>query len=232
MPILSRPYTTLFLLTSLDGKISSGDTDALDVDTDWKDLKGVKEGLPQYYDLEKNTDSCFLQSGRVFAKIGFNKKSLSPTRIPVTAVIIDNKPHLNEKGLAYLNSRFNRVIIVTTNNAYVVPPTCDRIQLLSYKKTIPFQKLFETLRTNYLIKRITIQTGGTLNGVLLREKLIDEVSIVIAPLLVGGATTSSLIDGEAIHSVKELHKLQALKLISCDTLKNSYIHLRYKAIKK
>jgi len=46
-----RPETTLFLLSSVDGKISTGDTDAMDTDTDYLRIKGVKEGLHQYYDI-------------------------------------------------------------------------------------------------------------------------------------------------------------------------------------
>lgn len=49
---LNRPYATLFLVCSVDGKISSGDTDELDVDRDWNRIEGVKEGLHQYYELE------------------------------------------------------------------------------------------------------------------------------------------------------------------------------------
>lgn len=49
----NRPFTTLFMLMSLDGKISTGDTDEMDFDKDLKRIVGVKEGLPQYYEREK-----------------------------------------------------------------------------------------------------------------------------------------------------------------------------------
>ncbi len=61
--------------------------------------------------------------------------------------------------------------------------------------------------------------------------LIDYVNVVIAPLLVGGKDTSTLIDGESIVSFNELNKLKALKLIECKELENSYIQLKYKVIK-
>ena len=57
------------------------------------------------------------------------------------------------------------------------------------------------------------------------------VHIVIAPLLVGGADTSTLIDGKAITQVEELNKLKALKLIECNVLEDSYIQLKYEVIK-
>ena len=83
----------------------------------------------------------------------------------------------------------------------------------------------------YNAERLTIQSGGNLNGLFLRNNLIDYVNIVIAPLLVGGKDVSTLIDGESISSLKELDKLKALELIECKQLDNSYIQLRYKVKK-
>ena len=53
---MNRPITTLFMLESLDGKISTGSNDNFDVDKDFLKIDGVKEGLHQYYELEENTD--------------------------------------------------------------------------------------------------------------------------------------------------------------------------------
>lgn len=50
---MNRPITTLFMLESLDGKISSGSSDNLDADKDFCRIDGVKEGLHQYYELEQ-----------------------------------------------------------------------------------------------------------------------------------------------------------------------------------
>lgn len=87
------------------------------------------------------------------------------------------------------------------------------------------------MKEKYDAKRITIQSGGTLNGLFLRENLIDYVNIVIAPLLVGGKDTSTLIDGDSIEKAEDINKLRALELIECNKLKNSYIQLKYKVIK-
>ena len=52
---MNRPITTLFMLESLDGKISTGNSDKLDVDKDFCRIDGVKEGLHQYYEIESTT---------------------------------------------------------------------------------------------------------------------------------------------------------------------------------
>ena len=227
---MNRPETTLFLITSLDGKISSGDTNNLDIDQDWKRIQGVKEGLQQYYDLEQETEPCFFISGKVLEKVGINNKKTTNNQIPITGVIIDNGCHINTKGLNYLSSWLERVIIVTTASDHPAMDFEKNITVIKYQKNIDFIELFITLKQKFTIDHITIQSGGTLNIILLRLGLIDHVSLVIAPILVGGTTTPTLLDGEALHSTDELKKLRALKLIECNQLNSSYIQLKYDVI--
>ena len=42
---MNRPLPTLFMLMSVDGKTSTGSTDALDVDQDFPHIEGVKEAI-------------------------------------------------------------------------------------------------------------------------------------------------------------------------------------------
>jgi 2,5-diamino-6-(ribosylamino)-4(3H)-pyrimidinone 5'-phosphate reductase len=77
---------------------------------------------------------------------------------------------------------------------------------------------------------MTLQTGGTLNSVILREKLIDKISIVVAPALIGGKDTPTLIDGESIQAFEELNKIKALKLTDIIKLNDSYINIKYDII--
>ena len=228
-----KPITTLFMLESLDGKISSGNNDNLDADKDWCQIDGVKEGLYQYYEIETTTDFYSLNTGRVMAKIGVNERTKYHDKIDCRFIIIDNKPHLNEKGIDYICHWVNKLILVTTNKnhvAYSLREKYDNLDILFYND-LDLKTLLTDMGKKYGAKAITIQSGGTLNGKFLRDNLIDYVNIVIAPLLVGGKDTSTLIDGESIISSKELGKLKALKLIECKQLDNSYIHLKYEVIK-
>ena len=225
-----RPITTLFMLESLDGKISSGNTDELDADKDWCEIEGVKEGLHQYYEIEATTDYFSLNTGRVMAKIGVNDRKEYHSKIEVKFVIIDNKPHLNENGIDYICNWVESLILVTTNKdhiAYSLADKYDNLDILYYEE-LDLTKLLEDLSSKYNAERVTIQSGGSLNGLFLRNNLIDYVNIVIAPLLVGGKDVPTLIDGEAISNSEELNKLKALELIECNQLDNSYIQLKYK----
>ena len=94
---MDRPITTLFMLMSVDGKISTGAADDLDVDKDFPNIPGVREGLHQYYEIEQTTDMWSLNSGRVQEKMGVNTKNM-PNKTPVSFVVIDNS-HLTEHGV-------------------------------------------------------------------------------------------------------------------------------------
>ena len=65
----------------------------------------------------------------------------------------------------------------------------------------------------------------------LHEKLFDFVDLVVAPVLVGGKDTATLIDGKSLMSENELSKLGVMKLVECKVLKDSYLRLRYEIVK-
>ena len=97
---MDRPITTLFLLMSVDGKMSTGATDELDVDRDFPNLPGVREGLHQYYEIEQTTDLWSLNSGRVQAKIGAN--TAADIEIEMTAKAdLAQKPYVLDVNMKY-----------------------------------------------------------------------------------------------------------------------------------
>ena len=230
---MERPITTLFMLESLDGKINSGNSDNLDADKDWCQIEGVKEGLHQYYEIEATTDYYSLNTGRVMAKIGINDRKEYHEKVDISFIIIDNKPHLNEHGIDYLCNWVEKLILVTTNKNHIAFSLKEKYENLDilYYEVLDLKTLLTDMKQKYNSEKITIQSGGNLNGKFLREDLIDYVNIVIAPLLVGGRDTSTLIDGDAISTVNELNKLKALQLIECNKLEDSYIQLKYKIIR-
>ncbi|MDR0862761.1 MAG: dihydrofolate reductase family protein [Oscillospiraceae bacterium] len=226
---MRRPVTTLFMLSSVDGKISTGADDSLDVDTDFPLLDGVKEGLHQYYKIERTTDLWSLNSGRVQAKVGVNERDM-PSKSPVSFVVIDSA-HLTERGVRYFCELSKLFVLVTTNAnhpAYAVQ--ADNLRII-YQPELNPRAMLELLYSDFGCERITIQTGGTLNALFLREKLFDFVDIVVAPVLIGGRDTATLIDGASLVSRGQLGSLGALKLENCEVLQDSYLRLRYSAIK-
>lgn len=225
---MDRPITTLYMLMSVDGKITTGSNDSLDMDQDLPNINGVKEGLYQYYDIEQTTDLWSLNSGRVQAKIGTNTKKLPP-KSEVSFVLIDNK-NLNESGVRYFCALSDKFVLVTTNKNHPAFNIKEDNLFIIYQEKLSLSDILKTLKKDFGCDRLTIQSGGTLNSLFLKEKLFDYIDIIVAPLLIGGKDTTSLIDGESIKSINNLNEIGVLKLIDCQVLKHSYLRLRYKVI--
>lgn len=226
---MERPVTTLFMLMSVDGKITTGATDNLDVDKDFPKIAGVQEGLHQYYEIEQTTDLWSLNSGRVQEKMGVNTKKL-PDKTPVSFVIIDNN-HLTEHGVRYFCALSKEFVLVTSNTGHPAFQVNEDNLHIIYQSELSLTNALVKLKSEYGCQRITIQTGGTLNGLFLREKLFDYIDIVVAPILIGGKDTSTLIDGKSLLSDSDLSHLGVLKLQECVVLEDSYLRLRYKVIR-
>lgn len=225
---MERPVTTLFMLMSVDGKISTGSTDNMDVDKDLPKIKGVSEGLHQYYEIEQTTDLWSFNTGRVQAKMGVNDKPF-PAKTPVSFVILDSR-HLTEHGVRYFCEFSKEFVLVTTNPEHpAFGVEADNLHIILQKK-LSLKEMLETLKSDFGCERITIQSGGTLNSMFLREKLFDYVDIVVAPVLIGGKDTATLIDGESLRDESELDKLGPLQLAECKEMKDSFIRLRYKVL--
>lgn len=226
---MNRPITTLFLLSSVDGKISTWDNNR-DTDKDFHKIKGIKEWLQQYYDIEQTTDLHSLNSGKVMAKIGINEKEISVSDM-VSFIIIDHT-HLNTPWVKNLANSLKKLYLITSNKQHPAF-TCkniENLEIIYYQETIDFPDALRQLKEKYNINKITIQSGGTLNTIFIREKLIDKLSLVVAPALIWWINTTSIIGGTSLSSKEDLKYIKALKLTEVEQLNNSYIHLKYDLI--
>nr|WP_022749969.1 dihydrofolate reductase family protein [Lachnobacterium bovis] len=152
-----------------------------------------------------------------------------PVKTPVSFVLLDNK-HLTEHGVKYFCARSKEFVLITTNRNHPAFNVSEENLHIIYQDELSLEDALIQLRDKYGCERITIQSGGTVNGIFLREKLFDYVDIVVAPVLIGGKETSTLVDGIALTKENELDKLGVLRLLGCEVLENSYVRLRYKVV--
>lgn len=148
-------------------------------------------------------------------------------KTPVSFVVIDNT-HLNENGIRYFCALSKEFVLVTTNANHPAFGVEESNLHIIHQKELSLKGVLTILKSEYGCDRVTVQTGGTLNGMFLREKLLDYVDIVVAPVLIGGKDTSTLIDGRSLTHESELQQLGVLELLDCAVLENSYLRLRYK----
>ncbi len=225
-----RPCTTLFMLMSVEGKISTGASNDLDFDKDLRMINGIREGLKQYYAIEQTTDLWSINSGKTLNKIGVNLK-VNPIKTEVNYIVIDNI-NLTEQGVRYMCDKSKRFILLITNREHPAFKLQYSNMEIFLSEHLNLTEPVITLRRNYGCEGVIIQTGETLNALFLRNKLIDYIDVVVAPVLVDGHNTPTLIDGNSIASDKALNDLKVLQLLNCDILDKSYLRLRYAVVNK
>jgi 2,5-diamino-6-(ribosylamino)-4(3H)-pyrimidinone 5'-phosphate reductase len=94
---------------------------------------------------------------------------------------------------------------------------------------VNFPRALDELNVHFGIKIIRVDSGGTLNGMLLRAGLVNEVSLLIHPNLVGGISSRSMYRApDLITSSGVLD----LKLINLEKIANDLVWLRYEVINK
>ncbi len=114
----------------------------------------------------------------------------------------------------------------------------DYIEYLERKKVpyivagedrVDMRAALEALAEGYGVKLVRVDSGGVLNGVLLKQGLVSEVSVLVHPCLVGGTSPKSMFRAPDVSSGEESIKL---KLIHSRKLKGGVVWLRYEVVPK
>jgi 2,5-diamino-6-(ribosylamino)-4(3H)-pyrimidinone 5'-phosphate reductase len=86
----------------------------------------------------------------------------------------------------------------------------------------------EELNTQFGVISLRVDSGGTLNGILLRDDLVDEVGVLLNPVMIGGISPNSIYTAPDLKTSEEVIDL---KLIKIEQLKNETIFLQYRVMK-
>jgi 2,5-diamino-6-(ribosylamino)-4(3H)-pyrimidinone 5'-phosphate reductase len=82
----------------------------------------------------------------------------------------------------------------------------------------------EELAARFGVKTVRVDSGGKLNGELLRLGLVDEISLLVHPFLVGGTSPASMFRAaDLVHEVG----VRQLELLSSRKVKQGIVWLRY-----
>lgn len=101
--------------------------------------------------------------------------------------------------------------------------------IIAGEDRVDFRQALEEINAKYGVNHIRVDSGGTLNGVLLREGLVDEVSVLIHPYLVGGISPRSLYRAPDLASEDGVIKLHLLKV---NLIENELIWAHYEVVRE
>ncbi|MHB9028304.1 MAG: RibD family protein [Candidatus Latescibacterota bacterium] len=96
--------------------------------------------------------------------------------------------------------------------------------LIAGEERVHLRMALEELNARYGVKTVRVDSGGLLNGALLRAELVDEVSVLIYPSLVGGESPKSIFRASDLASAEGVIDLE---LIDMQKLEGGVVWLRY-----
>jgi 2,5-diamino-6-(ribosylamino)-4(3H)-pyrimidinone 5'-phosphate reductase len=91
---------------------------------------------------------------------------------------------------------------------------------------VDYKQAFEGLGSSYNAKRILVDTGPTLSGILLKQGLVDKISLLIHPFLVGNKNPT--VFGQLDIASPGIE----LKLEKSETLEQNYLWIIWKVLKR
>lgn len=209
-----KPYVILNAAMTLDGKIAT--------ETGSSNISG-KEDIIRVHELRKEVDAIMVGINTVIAddprltvhKIE-SKKEDNPIR-----VVVDGK------GRIPIGSRITNddaPTIIAVSDDYKSDLTAsDKYQVLKNKsvdfffageKQVDLVKLMDYLYEKG-VRTLMLEGGSTLNFSMIKDGLIDEIRICVAPMVVGGVNAISLFGGDGFMTMDESVKLELVDSFSC-----------------
>jgi riboflavin biosynthesis pyrimidine reductase len=94
--------------------------------------------------------------------------------------------------------------------------------LFGGRSEVNLERVLEKLRREFGIRRLLLEGGGKINGSFLAADLIDELSVLVAPVADGSVGTPTLFDTK-----HEMRSARRLKLVSFEKRAADLVWLRY-----
>jgi 2,5-diamino-6-(ribosylamino)-4(3H)-pyrimidinone 5'-phosphate reductase len=98
-------------------------------------------------------------------------------------------------------------------------------RILAGKDHVDLAVALSELRARYDVERVRVDSGGTLNGMLLKLGLVDEVSLLVAPVLMGDGASRPF-----YHPPASAEGYTSLKLLHQERLTGDNLWLRYEVV--
>jgi riboflavin biosynthesis pyrimidine reductase len=224
----SRPDTTLLLSLSVDGRITSHDSDDFDPDKGWKNLPGIRAILQQFYEFSEPGLSI-MTTGIYMTSLGVNTREGTVKKEAVNLVVFDPDADHTPQGVSHIYQNVTRLYLVCLDSHPALTPTpgvdVNQLNFIPYKNEIDLNQLFNKLYRSYHLKRLIIHSIAPLNADLLDAGLIDHLSVIVSPLLVGGKGTPALQDADIM-------AIRPLTLVGTQVFSQNFVNLQYDVLNR
>lgn len=198
-----RPLVHLKLAVSLDGRISLKQS----VSTALSSEKALK----RVHDLRHEHDAILVGGNTAFVdRPGLTDRSGKPRRRPLTRIILDNSLCLPLDSPLVRTSTETPTIVFTSSEDF------GKIGQLSDAGVSVVESesggrdlaaVLEHLRT-LDIQSVLVEGGTEIAGAFCDAKLVDKVTFLVAPIIIGGLDAPMAIGGNGARSIEEALSLR------------------------
>lgn len=234
---MNQPFVVCHMLASLDGKIDGdffGAPETLPALSAYGNLRGHYMPEATVYGTTTMLGGYADRQAPKFSqmtKIQYAEDYISPEGIKMANFIVSLDPNGTLGFSSHIIRKSGRapahVIQVLTSQVSAEYLTYLREKGISYlfagEKTISCKLLLDKLAQHFRISRVMVAGGGITNWSFLREGLIDELSLVLAPVADGGQAASIFEQGRFFSSGKPA----AFRLLEVKRLDGNALWLRY-----
>ena len=192
---------------TIDGKIA----------TNLGDSKiSSKQDLRRLHRLRSSVDAVIIGISTVIAdnpKLTVRlvkRHGTTPVRIIVDSI---GRIPLDSKILKSA-SKINTIVAVTkraSDERVDKIKSAGAIVIVAGTKTVDLKELFFILK-KMGFNKILVEGGGELNWSILQLRIVNELMVTVAPIIVGGRTATTLVEGDGYDRISDGIKMELIKV--------------------
>ncbi len=210
MDTKDRPYVICHMMISLDGKISFGT-----IDGKYVDFSPFGSYMNLYEKIEKSygEDWSFILGRKTMDEVdNHEEEDLTAFK---DSVVVANEDFIAQvdykhfgistdtRGVLRWKDNF-RVVNGINYGLIMIVNSSTPVEYLAYLKSknisyifggddeLNFELIFEKLKNKFGVKKLLLEGGGAINGSIIKEDLIDEISLMILPFVVNNFEAPAL----------------------------------------
>jgi diaminohydroxyphosphoribosylaminopyrimidine deaminase/5-amino-6-(5-phosphoribosylamino)uracil reductase len=200
-----RPFVHLKLATSLDGRISLSNS----VSTSISDRLAVE----RVHELRHENDAILIGGNTALVDDPkLTDRSGRPRRRPLLRIVMDNRLRLPFGSNLVTTAEEIPTMVVSASNDQ------EKLRELRWRgvETIEMDArdlpaLLDLLRERE-IQSVLVEGGTELAGAFVDAKLVDKLTFITAPLIIGGQRAPVAIGGEGAESIQEAARLREISV--------------------
>lgn len=205
-----RPFVHLKLAMSLDGRISLRDS----VSTT---LSG-KESAVRVQDLRHEHDAILVGGNTAFVdNPSLTDRSGKPRRRKLVRVILDNRLRIPfETNLVTTANETPTLIVTNSVDEAKIRQLIEKGVDVARANARDLSAVLEELRKREL-QSVLVEGGTEVAGAFCDAKLVDKLTFIVAPIVIGGHVAPLAIGGNGANSLENAMRLRDLEIIKHGT---------------